>query len=131
MVSTSLVHTTSKIATLAKSGLVVGLGCCGSVAVSNALIDMYGKCWSVGSVNGVFEELGFRNDVSWCSLLFVYVNVKIIGRLLKSMMVESCDQDHWTFSALMNACHYNIYHYPQRHFHAFPGDMSLGILIPG
>ncbi|GJR16714.1 hypothetical protein Tco_0965241 [Tanacetum coccineum] len=23
--------------------------------------------------------------------------------------------------------HYNIYHYPQRHFHAFPGDMSLGI----
>ncbi|GKD37176.1 pentatricopeptide repeat-containing protein, partial [Tanacetum coccineum] len=56
-------------------GLVVGLGCCGSVAVSNALIDMYGKCWSVGCANGVFEELGFRNDVSWCSLLFVYVNV--------------------------------------------------------
>ncbi|GKA31535.1 pentatricopeptide repeat-containing protein [Tanacetum coccineum] len=119
-------------------GLVVGLGCCGSVAVSNALIDMYGKCWSVGCANGVFEEMVFRNDVSWCSLLFAYVNVNEFGvarrvfdgmpnkvnvawntmiaghgrvgevgtcvGLVKSMMAESCDQDQWTFSALMNAC---------------------------
>ncbi|PWA59546.1 tetratricopeptide repeat (TPR)-like superfamily protein [Artemisia annua] len=41
--------------------LAVGLGCCGSVA-------------RVCSAKGVFEEIGFRNDVSWCSLLFVYVN---------------------------------------------------------
>ncbi|KAF5784914.1 putative tetratricopeptide-like helical domain superfamily [Helianthus annuus] len=117
--------------------LVVSAGYCSSVPVNNALIDMYAKCFSPCSAHKVFEEIEFRNHVSWCSLLFAYVhtnefqvaqtvfdsmpnkvniawNTMIAGHarhgnvdtcvdLFKKMMAESCDQDQWTYSALMNA----------------------------
>ncbi|KAH6769796.1 Tetratricopeptide repeat superfamily protein [Perilla frutescens var. hirtella] len=46
--------------------------------VNNALIDMYGKCHRAREANKVFEEMGMRNEVSWCSLLFAYVNVGLL-----------------------------------------------------
>ncbi|KAL8214615.1 hypothetical protein R6Q57_004064 [Mikania cordata] len=116
--------------------LIVVTGC-SSLPVYNALIDMYAKCLKPCSANGVFKELEFRNNVSWCSLLFAYVhanqfdsaqsvfdsmpnrvniawNTMIAGHarhgnigtcldLFKKMMAESCDQDQWTYSSLMNA----------------------------
>ncbi|XP_071720765.1 pentatricopeptide repeat-containing protein At2g36980, mitochondrial-like isoform X2 [Rutidosis leptorrhynchoides] len=116
--------------------LIVVTGYCSSLPVNNALIDMYGKCLNPRSANNVFEEIVYRNNVSWCSLLFAYVhaqqfhmaqsvfdampnkvnnvawntmiagharhgNIKTCIDLFKKMM---CDQDQWTFSALMNAC---------------------------
>lgn len=60
-------------------GLVLTLGYNSSLPVNNALINMYGKCLSPYAANGVFEEMGLRNDVSWCSLLFAYVNVNEFG----------------------------------------------------
>ncbi|WOH12943.1 hypothetical protein DCAR_0832452 [Daucus carota subsp. sativus] len=69
-------------------GLVVVLGYYHSLPVNNALIDMYGKCLSSFSAGRVFEELGLRNEVSWCSLVFAYVNadeVKAAYGVLNSM----------------------------------------------
>ncbi|KAK1380201.1 Pentatricopeptide repeat-containing protein [Heracleum sosnowskyi] len=70
--------------------LVVVLGYCQSLPVNNALIDMYGKCLSPFSAGRVFEELGLRNEVSWCSLVFAYVNAddinaaySVLGRMPK------------------------------------------------
>ncbi|MFS7905466.1 putative DHHA2 domain, tetratricopeptide-like helical domain superfamily, DHHA2 domain superfamily [Helianthus anomalus] len=54
--------------------LVVSTGYCSSIPVNNALIDMYAKCLSPCSAHKVFEETEFRNNVSWCSLLFAYVH---------------------------------------------------------
>ncbi|OWM83468.1 hypothetical protein CDL15_Pgr012949 [Punica granatum] len=51
---------------------VLGYQC--HTAVNNSLIDMYGKCLSPTSADKVFEEMGVRNEVSWCSLLFAHVN---------------------------------------------------------
>ncbi|KNA25086.1 hypothetical protein SOVF_009780 [Spinacia oleracea] len=59
-------------------GLVVVSGCQNSLPVGNSLIDMYGKCMSPCSSEKVFEEMGLRNEVSWCSLLFSCTNA---GRL--------------------------------------------------
>ncbi|KAL8105273.1 pentatricopeptide repeat-containing protein At2g36980, mitochondrial [Apium graveolens] len=59
--------------------LVVVLGYSQSLPVNNALIDMYGKCLSPLSAGRVFEELGLRNEVSWCSLVFAYVNADDIS----------------------------------------------------
>ncbi|KAI3469454.1 hypothetical protein Pfo_026117 [Paulownia fortunei] len=58
--------------------LVIVSGCNSLLPVNNALTDMYGKCLRAQDANTVFEEMGFRNEVSWCSLLFAYLNV---GRL--------------------------------------------------
>ncbi|KAL2530718.1 Pentatricopeptide repeat-containing protein [Forsythia ovata] len=57
--------------------LVTVSGYNSSLPVNNALVDMYGKCSSVENANRVFEEMSFRNEVSWCSLLFAYVNVGV------------------------------------------------------
>ncbi|KAL7144561.1 hypothetical protein ABFS83_07G020600 [Erythranthe nasuta] len=54
--------------------LVIVSGCSSFLPVNNALIDMYGKCLRVEEANRVFEEMGLRNEVSWCSLLFAYAN---------------------------------------------------------
>ncbi|GFP81892.1 pentatricopeptide repeat-containing protein at2g36980 mitochondrial [Phtheirospermum japonicum] len=46
--------------------------------VNNALTDMYGKCLRAQDACKVFEEMGCRNEVSWCSLLFAYSNVGLL-----------------------------------------------------
>lgn len=58
--------------------LVLVSGCNSLLPVNNALIDMYGKCLRAQEANKVFEEMGFRNEVSWCSLLFAYLNVGLL-----------------------------------------------------
>ncbi|KAK9057457.1 hypothetical protein SSX86_022292 [Deinandra increscens subsp. villosa] len=117
--------------------LIVVAGYSSSLPVNNALIDMYAKCLTPCSANDVFKEIEFKNNVSWCSLLFAYVhanrfehaesvfgsmpnrvniawntiiagharngNIETCVDLLKKMMAESCEQDQWTYSALMNA----------------------------
>lgn len=54
--------------------LIVVFGYTLFLPVNNALIDMYGKCMSSPDANRVFEDMGSKNEVSWCSLLFAYVN---------------------------------------------------------
>ncbi|CAA7042143.1 unnamed protein product [Microthlaspi erraticum] len=49
-----------------------------SFPVNNSLIDMYGKCSDTLSANRVFREMcsDGRNEVTWCSLLFAFVNAQ-------------------------------------------------------
>ncbi|GAV81844.1 PPR domain-containing protein/PPR_2 domain-containing protein/DYW_deaminase domain-containing protein [Cephalotus follicularis] len=54
-------------------GLVVRIGFEADVSVSNGLIYFYGKCREIGLAKMVFEEIGKKNAVSWCSLVAVYV----------------------------------------------------------
>ncbi|MQM11358.1 hypothetical protein Taro_044265 [Colocasia esculenta] len=44
-----------------------------SLAVSNALIDMYGKCFRPSNALRVFSEMAERDEISWCSLLSAYM----------------------------------------------------------
>ncbi|GLT99215.1 hypothetical protein SLE2022_166680 [Rubroshorea leprosula] len=54
--------------------LVIVLGYRSSLTVNNSLVDMYGKCLVPHCASKVFEEMGFANEVTWCSLLFAHVN---------------------------------------------------------
>lgn len=54
-------------------GLVIVLGYGSSLPICNALIDMYGKCSSPSSASRVFEQMNFRNEATWCSLLFAHM----------------------------------------------------------
>ncbi|KAL6517205.1 hypothetical protein OROHE_017911 [Orobanche hederae] len=58
--------------------LIILSGYSSYLPVSNALTDMYGKCLSAQDANKVFEEMKIRNEVSWCSLLFAYLNVGLL-----------------------------------------------------
>ena len=54
-------------------GLVFRSGFDTDVSVCNGLIDFYGKCKKIHCSETVFAEMGTKNDVSWCSLVAVYV----------------------------------------------------------
>ncbi|ANM61618.1 Tetratricopeptide repeat (TPR)-like superfamily protein [Arabidopsis thaliana] len=58
--------------------LVIRSGFCASLPVNNSLIDMYGKCSDTLSANKVFRDMccDSRNEVTWCSLLFAYMNAE-------------------------------------------------------
>ncbi|KAI3739395.1 hypothetical protein L2E82_29799 [Cichorium intybus] len=133
--------------------MIVSAGYSSSLPVNNSLIDMYAKCLNPCSAHDVFEEIKFKNNVSWCSLLFAYVhnnqfqvaqsvfdsmpnkvniawntmiaghaqngNVKTCVNLFNKMMTESCEQDQWTFSSLMNAATEAQEYHIGCMFHAF------------
>lgn len=54
-------------------GFVIRYGFGKDVFVMNGLIDFYGKCHDVASSAIVFDRITQRNDVSWCSMMAVYV----------------------------------------------------------
>ncbi|KZV55150.1 pentatricopeptide repeat-containing protein-like [Dorcoceras hygrometricum] len=48
---------------------VLKVGLDAEVRVGNALVDAYGKCGDFEAVEGAFNEIGDRNEVSWNSLI--------------------------------------------------------------
>ncbi|XP_072972030.1 pentatricopeptide repeat-containing protein At2g36980, mitochondrial [Typha angustifolia] len=54
--------------------LLVHVGFQASLPVANSLVDMYAKCECPSDAALVFGEMEKRNDLSWCSLLYAYVN---------------------------------------------------------
>ncbi|KAI4342739.1 hypothetical protein MLD38_027326 [Melastoma candidum] len=56
-------------------GYIVRSGWERDVSVGNGLVDFYGKCGDVRGMEMVFEDIrkGWRNDVSWGSLMSGYV----------------------------------------------------------
>ncbi|KAJ8747469.1 hypothetical protein K2173_008766 [Erythroxylum novogranatense] len=53
-------------------GFVIRNGFEGDVSVANGLIDFYGKCKELRLAQMVFDEMGRRNPVSWCSIIAAY-----------------------------------------------------------
>uniref|UniRef100_A0A803QMV5 DYW domain-containing protein n=1 Tax=Cannabis sativa TaxID=3483 RepID=A0A803QMV5_CANSA len=54
-------------------GFVIRYGFGKDVSVMNGLIDFYGKCRDIVSSTMVFDRITRGNDVSWCSMMAVYV----------------------------------------------------------
>lgn len=48
---------------------VFKVGLDGQIRVNNALVDAYGKCSSTEAMEGVFDEMVERNEVSWNSII--------------------------------------------------------------
>ncbi|KAG7010533.1 Pentatricopeptide repeat-containing protein, chloroplastic, partial [Cucurbita argyrosperma subsp. argyrosperma] len=78
-------HILSKtISACAKSGLldlgmqvhsaIVKLGFSLNPYISSALVDMYGKCWSMSNAQKVFDEMQCPNVVTWNSLVTGYLH---------------------------------------------------------
>uniref|UniRef100_A0A0E0FMG3 DYW domain-containing protein n=1 Tax=Oryza nivara TaxID=4536 RepID=A0A0E0FMG3_ORYNI len=53
-------------------GFVVKCGFEMDVSVLNSMVDFYGKCRCAGKARAVFDGMGVRNSVSWCSMVAAY-----------------------------------------------------------
>ncbi|KAL7084649.1 hypothetical protein ACP275_14G234900 [Erythranthe tilingii] len=48
---------------------VFKVGLDGEIRIGNALVDAYGKCGNIGALEGVFDDMVERNEVSWNSMI--------------------------------------------------------------
>jgi len=75
-------------------------------SVSNALISMYGKCNQVSNARLVFDEVFFRDPISWNSLIWVYSENGLVGSAVKvfSRMRECRIQpNQYTLASILRA----------------------------
>ncbi|KAF3457129.1 hypothetical protein FNV43_RR01786 [Rhamnella rubrinervis] len=88
-------------------GFVIRCGNGKDVKVMNGLIDFYGKCREVGSSEMVFDKIKQRNDVSWCSLIAVYMQndeeEKACGVFLQARK-EGIEPTDFMVSSVLSAC---------------------------
>ncbi|KAL5700802.1 hypothetical protein ACHQM5_026209 [Ranunculus cassubicifolius] len=87
--------------------VVIVLGYESSVFVSNALVDMYGKCSDILAAKGVFDKILGRDVVSWTTII---VGMAQHGRahealcLFDEMLLEGLKPNEVTFIGLVYAC---------------------------
>ncbi|KAE8697839.1 Bifunctional 3-dehydroquinate dehydratase/shikimate dehydrogenase isoform 1 [Hibiscus syriacus] len=82
--------------------LIITFGYQYYLPVNNSLVDMYGKYLDPGSARKVFQEIGqsLRNDVTWCSLLFAYVNSGLLNLVSWNAMIDGYVKMGNTFEAV-------------------------------
>ncbi|KAJ7552177.1 hypothetical protein O6H91_06G045400 [Diphasiastrum complanatum] len=75
--------------------------------VGNCLIDMYGKCGSIGDALAVFKNMPIRDVVSWNAMIMGYVKcgqAETAFKLFWQMQREQAEPDNITFTSILNAC---------------------------
>ncbi|RAL46956.1 hypothetical protein DM860_016590 [Cuscuta australis] len=76
---TSLLRACSTVLALregmAVHALVVRYGADSNVFVGSALVNLYGKCKEIECARRLFDEMSFKNEVSWTTLIVGYVNL--------------------------------------------------------
>ncbi|KAK7363271.1 hypothetical protein VNO77_05407 [Canavalia gladiata] len=88
-------------------GFVAKMGYDSSVVVSNALIDMYGKCKCVSDALNVFEAVDEKDIFSWNSIISVHERCgDHYGtlRLFDRMLGNSVQPDLVTVTTVLPAC---------------------------
>ncbi|KAJ6431984.1 hypothetical protein OIU84_019284 [Salix udensis] len=77
------------------------------ITVSNALITLYGKCGSIEDSNQLFDEMNFRDEISWTALVSGYAQFGKATEtidLFERMLVQGLKPDAVTFIAVLSAC---------------------------
>ncbi|KAJ7298214.1 hypothetical protein O6H91_Y009900 [Diphasiastrum complanatum] len=77
------------------------------IFVSNALIDMYGKCGSLKDARKVFDEMPERDTISWTAMIASYTthgDGAEAFHLFRLMQHESIEPDEVTFVSVLTGC---------------------------
>ncbi|KAE8690909.1 putative pentatricopeptide repeat-containing protein [Hibiscus syriacus] len=76
-------------------------------AVSNALITLYGKCGSIEDADRLFNEMTFRDELSWTALVSGYAQFGKADAtidLFQKMLAHGLKPDEVTFVGVLSAC---------------------------
>jgi pentatricopeptide repeat protein len=88
-------------------GFAMKMGYVSGVAVSNALIDMYGKCRCIGHAQEIFEIMDEKDIFSWNSIIAVFGQCGDYDgtlRLFDRMLGSGVRPDLITVTAVLPAC---------------------------
>lgn len=81
-------------------------GCLHMVSVSNALITLYGNCGEMNDASCMFNEMVYRDSVSWNSLVAGYAGNGFCGQALEKfsqMRQFSLQPDNYTVASILEA----------------------------
>ncbi|XP_043716938.1 pentatricopeptide repeat-containing protein At2g13600-like [Telopea speciosissima] len=93
-------------------GLVIKSGFISNIYVGNALIDMYGKCGSLGDAKEVLSNIPQRDCVSWNSIVTGCAANGLVFEaleLLKNMILDNLSPNLVTWSAVIGGFAQNGY----------------------
>ncbi|KAK2969239.1 hypothetical protein RJ640_003473 [Escallonia rubra] len=79
------------------------------VTVCNALVNMYAKCGCIEYAYTVFSQMGFRNLVSWNSIIAGYASHGLARKaveIFEQMKERGINPDSVTFIGLLSACNH-------------------------
>ncbi|XP_004303223.1 PREDICTED: pentatricopeptide repeat-containing protein At3g02330 [Fragaria vesca subsp. vesca] len=88
-------------------GLVIKSSFRSNVCVTNAILDMYGKCGDVFGASHVFDEMVRRDAVSWNAIIAAHEqNKNKVGTLscFVSMLRSRMEPDEFTYGSVLKAC---------------------------
>lgn len=77
------------------------------VYVGSALVDMYAKCGHCDDARRVFDEMPYKNVVSWSALVSGYVQCSRFMEALcifQDMLLEEVQPNQGTLSSILTAC---------------------------
>ncbi|XP_072978380.1 pentatricopeptide repeat-containing protein At1g06140, mitochondrial-like [Typha angustifolia] len=77
------------------------------IPLATALINMYSKCGLLEIAREIFNEMSFRNIVSWNSMILAYVENRLFDEalnLFEQLQIENLTPDDVTMLALISAC---------------------------
>jgi len=86
---------------------IIQSGCESNVFVCNSLIDMYGKCGSMGDAWRVFKKMPTHNVVSWTAMILGLVKCgewQEALELFRQMQQQGVEPDPITFVGVLSAC---------------------------
>ncbi|KAL6961093.1 hypothetical protein U1Q18_038857 [Sarracenia purpurea var. burkii] len=78
-----------------------------NVCVSNAILDMYGKCGALTEARCVFDEMERRDAVSWNAIIAAYEqngNEEETSHLFVRMLRLRMEPDEFTYGSVLKAC---------------------------
>ncbi|XVE64122.1 hypothetical protein DITRI_Ditri07aG0076500 [Diplodiscus trichospermus] len=82
-----------------------GIEC--DVVIGTALVDMYGKCGSVGRAYEVFKEMPKRDTLAWTAMISTFAlhgYIKEAFDTFEEMGAAGVKPNHVTFLGLLSAC---------------------------
>ena len=78
------------------------------IYLGNALIHLYAKCGILTKAQEVFNDLPFRNVVSWTSLISGYIQhgryEEALELFYRMERCENLSPDSFMFACIINAC---------------------------
>ncbi|KAI4357064.1 hypothetical protein L6164_001038 [Bauhinia variegata] len=76
------------------------------VYIGNAIVDMYFKCGLLHDARQAFDEMPYRNVVSWTAIIVAYVQYdkcKEALLLFRDMILDNAVPNHYTLTSVLSA----------------------------
>ncbi|CAI9103584.1 OLC1v1002097C1 [Oldenlandia corymbosa var. corymbosa] len=130
---TSILAAVSNLAVLSFGeqihGRIIQRGLGGDVEMDNALIDMYAKCGNIINSRKIFDQMPWKNLLSWTSMMIGYGSHgygKEAVELFDEMVKSGTRPDYIVFMAVLSACsHAGLVEEGLRYFRSMIGDYNI------